>query len=143
MSDGNTKIAIRDIYTIGVPVRDQDRALRFYTTVLGFDTRMDVSMAAGVRWIEVAPPGAGTSIALVLEHDGVPAGVETGIRLTTADAEADRATLLARGVDVGEVLRWPGVPPMFAFRDRDGNGLELVQDQAGSLDHGNAEYPID
>jgi hypothetical protein len=36
--------------------------------------------------------------------------------------------LLARGVDAGEVLRWPGVPPMFAFRDQDGNGLELVQE---------------
>jgi lactoylglutathione lyase len=139
MAEGSTKIAIRDIHTIGVPVRDQDKALRFYTTVLGFDTRMDVSMAAGMRWVEVAPPGAGTSIALVLEHDGVRSGVETGIRLTTADAEADHATLLARGVDAGEMLRWPGVPPMFAFRDQDGNGLELVQGWAGSLDHGNAE----
>jgi lactoylglutathione lyase len=143
MAEGSTKSAIRDIRTIGVPVRDQDRALRFYTTVLGFDTRMDFSTAAGVRWVEVAPPGAGTSIALVLEHDGVPAGVETGIRLTTADAEADHATLLASGVDVGDVLRWPGVPPMFAFHDQDGNGLELVQDQAGSLDHGKNEYPVD
>jgi catechol 2,3-dioxygenase-like lactoylglutathione lyase family enzyme len=132
MAEAGISIRIRDIRTVGVPVRDQDRALTFYTTVLGFDTRMDVSMAAGVRWIEVAPPGAGTSIALVPEHDGVPAGVETGIRLTTADAEADRATLLAHGVDADEVLRWPGVPPMFAFRDQDGNGLEIVQDQAGS-----------
>jgi lactoylglutathione lyase len=123
----STSIAIRDIRTIGVSVRDQDIALRFYTTVLGFDTRMDVRMAGGARWIEVAPRRAGTSIALVLEHDGVPAGVETGIRLVTADAEADHATLLAGGVDVGEVLRWPGVPPMFAFRDQDGNGLQLVQ----------------
>lgn len=132
MAEAGISIRIRDIRTVGVPVRDQDRALTFYTTVLGFDTRMDVSMAAGVRWVEVAPPGAGTSIALVLEHDGVPAGVETGIRLTTADAQADHAALLARGVDVDEVLRWPGVPPMFAFRDQDGNGLEIVQDQAGS-----------
>jgi lactoylglutathione lyase len=132
MAEAGVSIRIRDIRTVGVPVRDQDRALTFYTTVLGFDTRMDVSMAAGARWIEVAPPGAGTSIALVLEHDGVPAGVETGIRLITADAEADRAALLARGVDAGEVLRWPGVPPMFAFRDQDGNGLEIVEDRAGS-----------
>ena len=132
MAEAGVSIRIRDIRTVGVPVRDQDRALTFYTTVLGFDTRMDVSMATGARWIEVAPPGAGTSIALVLEHDGVPAGVETGIRLITADAEADRATLLARGVDAGEVLRWPGVPPMFAFRDQDGNGLEIVQDRTGS-----------
>jgi len=25
------------------------------------------------------------------------------------------------------VLRWPGVPPMFAFRDPDGNGMEIVE----------------
>ncbi len=131
MAADGTKAQITGLRTIGVPVRDQDRALEFYTTVLGFETRMDVSMAAGVRWIEVAPPGTATSIALVLEHDGVPAGVETGIRLTTADADADRAALLACGVDAGEVLRWPGVPPMFAFRDQDGNGLELVQEPAG------------
>ena len=132
MAGNGTTTGIRDVRTIGVPVRDQDRALEFYTTVLGFDTRMDVSTAAGMRWIEVAPPGAGTSIALVLEHDGVPAGVETGIRLTTADADAERAILLANGVDADEVLRWPGVPPMFAFRDQDGNGLEIVQEPGGS-----------
>ena len=132
MAGDGTKTQITEVRTIGVPVRDQDKALQFYTTVLGFDTRMDVSIATGMRWIEVAPPGAGTSIALVLEHDGVPAGVETGIRLTTADADADRATLVARGVDADEVLRWPGVPPMFAFRDQDGNGLELVQELSGN-----------
>ena len=63
-------------------------------------------------------------------HDGVPAGVETGIRLTAADADDLHASLAAQGVDTGEVLRWPGVPPMFAFRDQDGNGLEIVE-QAG------------
>jgi hypothetical protein len=38
-----------------------------------------------------------------------------------------REELVARGVDVGELLRWEGVPPMFAFRDPDGNGLEIVE----------------
>jgi catechol 2,3-dioxygenase-like lactoylglutathione lyase family enzyme len=57
----------------------------------------------------------------------VPAGVETGIRFTTQDADADNADLRARGVDADEVLRWPGAPPMFAFRDQDGNGLEIVE----------------
>jgi catechol 2,3-dioxygenase-like lactoylglutathione lyase family enzyme len=45
----------------------------------------------------------------------------------TTDADAFHAHLQAAGVDVGEVLRWPGVPPMFAFRDQDGNGMEIVQ----------------
>ena len=57
----------------------------------------------------------------------MPAGVETAIRLVTTDAEAFRARLVAAGADAGEVLRWPGVPAMFAFRDQDGNGLEIVE----------------
>jgi lactoylglutathione lyase len=124
-STGLTRI--HDLRTVGVPVRDQDRALEFYLGVLGFEKRLDVSYGSGGRWIEVAPPGGRATIALVTEHDGVPAGVETGIRLVTADADADHASLVARGVDADDVLRWPGVPPMFAFRDVDGNGLELVE----------------
>jgi lactoylglutathione lyase len=118
---------ITGVRTIGVPVRDQGKALEFYTTVLGLSKRLDVATPQGTRWIEVGLSGNGPSIALVLEHDGVPAGVETGIRLTTADADAVHATLTARGVDASEVLRWPGVPPMFSFSDQDGNRLELVQ----------------
>ena len=60
---------------------------------------------------------------------GVPAGVETGIRFTAADADAVHAAMRAGGVDADDVLRWPGVPPMFAFRDPDGNGMEIVQDR--------------
>jgi hypothetical protein len=54
-------------------------------------------------------------------------GVETGIRFTTTDADADHAYLRTTGVDADDVLRWPGVPAMFAFRDQDGNGLEIVE----------------
>ena len=56
-----------------------------------------------------------------------PAGMETGIRFTAADADAVHAAMLASGVDADDVLRWPGVPPMFAFRDPDGNGMEIVE----------------
>jgi lactoylglutathione lyase len=49
------------------------------------------------------------------------------VRFTSGDVEADHAALQSGGVDVDEVLRWEGVPPMFAFRDPDGNGLELVE----------------
>jgi lactoylglutathione lyase len=126
MSD-QTKTRISDIGAVGVPVTDQDRALEFYGSTLGFETRMDVPMPGGGRWIMVAPPEATTMIALVAARDGIPAGVETGIRLTTADADADHAYLTANGVDADDVLRWPGVPAMFAFRDQDGNGLEVVE----------------
>jgi catechol 2,3-dioxygenase-like lactoylglutathione lyase family enzyme len=121
-----SKIRITDVHTVGVPVTDQDRALEFYVGRLGFETRLDVPMGDGGRWIEVAPPGASTTIALVAAREGIPAGVETGIRFVTADADADHANFRDRGVEADEVLRWPGVPAMFAFRDQDGNGLEIV-----------------
>jgi lactoylglutathione lyase len=67
------------------------------------------------------------TIALVPPSEKAPAGVETGIRLTTRDAATVHAWLEARGVDVGEILRWPGVPPMFGLRDQDENGFEIVE----------------
>jgi catechol 2,3-dioxygenase-like lactoylglutathione lyase family enzyme len=121
-----SKIRITDVRTVGVPVTDQDRALEFYVGRLGFETLLDVPIGDGRRWIEVAPPGASTTIALVAARAGIPAGVETGVRFVTADADADHANLRASSVEADELLRWPGVPAMFAFRDQDGNGLEIV-----------------
>lgn len=127
MADTRTTNGITDIRTVGIPVLDQEKALAFYVGTLGFDKRLDVPMGEGTRWIEVGPPAAAITIALIRANDGVPAGVETGIRFTTSNADASRADLIAHGVDADEVLRWPGVPPMFAFRDQDGNGLEIVE----------------
>jgi len=121
-------VQVTGVATVGVPVTDPDRAVEFYVGVLGLEKRLDVPTPGGGRWIVVAPPGtSGTTLALVAAHDGVPAGVETGIRLTTPDADAAHAQLLSQDVEAGEVLRWPGVPAMFAFRDQDGNRLELVE----------------
>jgi lactoylglutathione lyase len=118
---------ITGVRTVGVPVADQDRALDFYVGTLGLEKRLDADMGGGRRWIEVAPTGAATSIALVRAHESLPAGVETGIRFVTPDADAVHAGLRASGVDADDVLRWEGVPPMFAFRDPDGNGMEIVE----------------
>ena len=120
---------IHGIHTIGVPVVDQDRALEFYVGTLGFEKRLEIPLPQlGSRWIEVVPPGAAVSVALVQAHEALPAGGECGIRFATDDATALHATLAAAGVKVGELLNWPGVPLMFTFRDPDGNGMEIVQD---------------
>jgi lactoylglutathione lyase len=125
---------INDVLTIAVPVSDQDRALQFYLEQLGFEKRRDAPLPQlGGRWIEVAPPGATVTLALVPAREDAPGGVQTGIRLTTGDAAAVRAELQTRGVEVGELLRWPGVPAMFALRDRDGNGLAIVEVAASEV----------
>ena len=116
-----------DLHTVGVPVHDQQRALEFYVNELGFEMRIDQPLADGHRWIEVAPAESAVTLALVAASEGAPAGVETGIRLKTSDADADNAELRGHGISVGDVLRWPGVPPMFIFRDPDGNRLEIIE----------------
>ena len=127
MTGTPTPSAITGVRTVGIPVTDQDRAIAFYVDTLGLETRVDTPIGDGARWIEVVPPGATVSLALERSHQGHPAGVETGVRLEAADVDAMHAALRSRSVDVDEVLRWPGVPPMFAFRDQDGNGLEIVE----------------
>ncbi|HEU0169445.1 MAG TPA: VOC family protein [Chloroflexota bacterium] len=121
------KARITGIHTVGIPVADQERALRFYVEELGFETRLDRPTGNGQRWIEVAPRGAQVTLALMAATHEAPAGVETGIRLITEDADAMHGHLRSHAVEAGEVLRWPGVPPMFAFRDPDGNGLEIIE----------------
>jgi lactoylglutathione lyase len=122
-----TTPVLTGIHAVGVPVSDQDKALQFYTGTLGLTLRMDFPIGGGSRWIEVAADGSPTSIALVPAKESAPAGVETGIRLTTASADAFHAHLVTAGADADDVLRWAAVPPMFAFRDQDGNGLEIVE----------------
>ena len=120
---------ITDIRTIAIPVTDQDRALDFYVEKLGFDKHLDAPVPElGGRWIVVAPPGASTTIALVPASDTAPAGSDTGIRFATADAAAAHQELTAGGVEADDLIAWPGVPPMFTFRDPDGNQLFLVQE---------------
>jgi catechol 2,3-dioxygenase-like lactoylglutathione lyase family enzyme len=122
---------ISEIRTVGVPVSDQDRAVAFYSGTLGFGLVMDAPLPQfGGRWIVVAPAGAqqsGATIALVPASDGNPAGVDTGIRLGSPDAKAAHRHFLDVGVDTGELLEWPGVPPMFSLRDPDGNRLYISQ----------------
>jgi catechol 2,3-dioxygenase-like lactoylglutathione lyase family enzyme len=127
-----TQLSITQVGRVIVPVSDQERALAFYTDVLGLEKRMDVPMGEADRWIEVAPKGQQTSIAIARPPQGTPVGVETGLSFATTDADGDHAALKAAGVDVDDaVMRWGGpVPPMFSFRDPDGNTLRIVETPA-------------
>ena len=127
MSETERTTQITQVGTVIVPVRDQERALGFYLGTLGFEKRVDYPFGPGGRWVEVAPPGAATTIALVATRDGEPAGIE--VSLATQDADADHAELLARGAEAdAAVMRLgDGVPPMFTFRDPDGNRFRMVE----------------
>jgi lactoylglutathione lyase len=120
---------IIDIHTVAIPVADQNRSVEFYVDALGFEKRLDAPIGPGMRWIEVAPPGSGSSIALTAAPGESSSGIDTGIRLVATDVEGEHAAMSAKRVDVDEVLRWPEVPPMFSFRDPDGNTLYVVESQ--------------
>jgi catechol 2,3-dioxygenase-like lactoylglutathione lyase family enzyme len=129
MAETQTLTHITQVGTVIVPVGDQDRALEFYTGKLGFEKRIDVPMDNGMRWIEVAPTGADTTVAIVPPREGDSAGVETRIALTTDDIDAAHASLESKGVDVDPAVSRMGdpVPPMFFFNDPDGNRFFIVE----------------
>ena len=82
-----------------------------------------------MKWIEVAPKGAPTAIALTPPMEGGPTSVDSGIIISTNDIEADHSALKEAGVDVDpEIARWGApVPPMFRLRDPSGNALSIVE----------------
>ena len=121
---------IADVRTIGINVTNQDEALAFYVETLGFEKRLDAPISPSVRWLEVAPPGASTSIALNATETTADARTDTGIRFTVPDAAAEHAALRERGIAVGDLLRWEDVPPMFAFDDPDGNRFYVVEESS-------------
>ena len=128
MSETRSRTCITEVGTVMVAVSDQDRAIEFYTQKLGFELRGDTPYGEGDRWVEVAPSGAATRIALVPPQQGQSVGVPANIGLTSADVDADHAALKEQGVDVDDVMRMGDpVPPMFFMRDQDGNTLIVVE----------------
>src|SRR3954447_19363328 len=128
MTTSRTRIS--KLGTVCIPVADQPRAIAFYVDTLGFEKRTDVPFGNGYRWVEVAPPGADTTIAIVPPPPGSPTGgMQTGIALNTDDIDATHADLRAGGVDVDDDISRMGdpVPPLFWFRDPDANVLMVVE----------------
>jgi lactoylglutathione lyase len=121
-----TKTHITGVRTVSIPVADQDAALRFYIDTLGFTKLRDHSTPNGGRWIELAP---GTDTTIVTLEPAAPNQTRAtiSIRFTTDNVEAAHAELRAAGVDTDEILRWPGVPAMFAFHDPDGNIFSITE----------------
>jgi predicted enzyme related to lactoylglutathione lyase len=120
---------IKKLANVIIPVADQDLELQFYTEALGLEKRADEPFGDGNRWIEVAPPGADTPIAICPPGPGLtPGGKDTGISLETDDIDAYHAQLKDHGVDVdAEVSRFgDAVPPLFWLRDPEGNKLMVV-----------------
>jgi catechol 2,3-dioxygenase-like lactoylglutathione lyase family enzyme len=129
MADTKAATAITQIANVIIPVADQDKAIEFYVGTLGLELVADIPFGGQYRWVEVTPAGAETHIALAPPPEGGTTGAVNNIALSTADIEATHADLRSRGVDVDEEIARMGdpVPPMFWFRDPEGNTLLMVQ----------------
>lgn len=133
----DTKSPIACIGTVFLMVTDVDRSLEFYRDKLGFDVRTDTSYGDGNRWVEVAPPGAETVLALVtesVETERKPGG-NSPFGWDVDDLESCVAALTEAGVEFdGEIMNMGDpVPPMIWFFDPDRNRTIIVQRDAGGL----------
>lgn len=122
---------VSGVRLVSVPVSDQERAKRFYLDLLGFELRADTPFADGAyRWLEVAPEGSSTSLALVTWFDAMPPGSLQGLMLHTDDVHGAYGELVDRGLDFhGPVQTGPwGAYALFA--DPDGNVFLLSEPPA-------------
>ena len=125
-----TTARISKVANVVIPVADVDRAIAFYTGPLGLEKRTDIPFGDQYRWVEVAPAGADTVIAIAPPGpEGGTGGRQTGISLQTDDIDAVHTSLKEAGVDVdAEVSRLGGpIPPMFWLRDPEANVLLVVE----------------
>ncbi len=119
-------LMIRRIKFLGIPVRDQERALRFYTEKLEFRILTDQEFSPTQRWIELSIPGADTGIVLFTpegQEDRIGTFVNTSWEVDNLERTHDE--LLARGVDF---LKPPQKQPWGSFaimRDSEGNQIVL------------------
>ncbi|MGD2215864.1 MAG: VOC family protein [Gemmatimonadales bacterium] len=119
-----------------VIVQDQERALRFYTEVLGFIKRVDLP-AGEFRWLTVVSPEEPDGTQLVLEPDAHPAAAtyqralfEAGIPLTSFavdDIEEEYQRLKTLGVDFRSKPTDAGGAIVTVFEDTCGNLIQIYQ----------------
>ena len=110
-------------------IAEQDAAIAFYTQTLGWELRADIPFGdeGGNRWVEVAPPGSATRLALNPPRGGGPGGGSVGVETPDVEAEYERVTAIG-GVATGEMMGGEGpVPRMFSIEDPDGNYIWVVQ----------------
>jgi catechol 2,3-dioxygenase-like lactoylglutathione lyase family enzyme len=119
-------MTISSFEIVSVPVSDQERAKQFYRDTLGFDLLRDEAMGPKDRWIQLAPKGCSTTIALVTWFETMQPGGLQGVMLNSTDIDRDTQELSAKGLKLSPIDQQPW--GRFAmFKDPDGNGWILRQ----------------
>jgi catechol 2,3-dioxygenase-like lactoylglutathione lyase family enzyme len=124
------------IVLTSIMVDDQDKALRFYRDVLGFQPKYDIPMGEH-RWLTLVSPGDSDGVQLVLEPDAHPAArpfkaalVADGIPMTSFgvdDVRAEHERLSALGVVFTQPPVAMGPVTTAVFDDTCGNLIQIAQ----------------
>lgn len=119
----DSPLQLTGIHHVGLPVADFERALAFYTGVLGLEhIAAPKAFAAGVRWLRL-----GDQHIHIIRHEGAlaPHGPRH-VALHVKDIRAAKAHLKALGYKLDEQPFITGAE-RFYMKDPDGNSLELIQ----------------
>lgn len=124
------------IKLVSIMVDDQEKALRFYTEILGFKRKVDVPVGE-YRWITVVSPEGADDLELVLEPNANPAGktfqkalFDQKIPATafeSTDIEAEVARLKSAGVVFTIDPTKAGPVTIAMFADTCGNLIQIYQ----------------
>jgi catechol 2,3-dioxygenase-like lactoylglutathione lyase family enzyme len=113
---------IQHVKHVTVAVKDQDRAVKFYTEKLGFEVVVDVPFSDTQRWIELKIPGAETQVVLfTAPGEEYRIGKPSNVIFTSENIAQSYEELKRKGV---EFLHPPKEEPWGTytlFKDPDGN----------------------
>jgi len=117
---------IKQLKFAGVPTRDQDAAIAFWTEKLGFRVVTDQPMGPGQRWIELAIPGAQTRITLFTPpgQEHLVGGFFNG-SFACDDVDHTYRQMCERGVEFVQPPRQEAWGTSALFKDPDGNTFVL------------------
>ena len=123
-----------------IMVDNQDKALKFYTEVVGFSKSKDFDVGNGFRWITVVAPEGHADVELALEPNENPAGKAFQTALfqqkipATAfevdDVQAEYRRLKSHGVVFSMEPRQMGPMWLATFADTCGNLIQIYQPPA-------------
>jgi predicted enzyme related to lactoylglutathione lyase len=117
---------IKAIKFVNIPVRNQDRALEFYTQKLGFRVMTDAPFDGKQRWIELGIPRAETRLVLFTADGQEPMiGGFMNVSFMAADVEATATELKGRGVEFVQEPQKADWGTAAIFKDPDGNQFVL------------------
>ena len=111
---------ITQIKFASIAVADQDRALAFYTTKLGFKVATDQPFSEGMRWIELKIGGAESKLVLFSPPGTEPGGF-SNIVFQSDNVQKTYDELKARGVEFTQEPKTEPWGTSAMFRDSEGN----------------------